>query len=177
LATGRELRRAKYQLPFQQDTIASLAWSADGKMLACGISSSRILLWDVPQWKEKGMLIGHQGQVRALRFSKSGHMLASGSGDNTVKVWNVIEGRELATLRGHKQEVRSVLFLFDDELIVSAGDGIKAWHSGTGRHLADLGPTEPVEFLAFVHEANRLISGSGRRVTLWDVPQLENKKE
>jgi WD40 repeat protein len=67
----------------------ALAISPNGRFVAVGEDSGRILLWDLRAAKEAGRLEGHARAVRALAFSADSRDLASGSDDTTIVVWNV----------------------------------------------------------------------------------------
>src|SRR5262249_6432375 len=84
VATGKLRGRLK-DLPTR---VAALAFSPDGRILACGGQDGGIRLWDVSTGKQLPRLPGHWGAVEALRFSPDGALLASGSADTTGLVWD-----------------------------------------------------------------------------------------
>src|SRR5262249_28106801 len=85
VATGK-LRGRLEDIPAR---VAALAFSPDGRVLACGGQAGVIRLWDVSTGEQVPRLAGHWGAVESLRFSPDGALLASGSGDTTVLVWDV----------------------------------------------------------------------------------------
>jgi WD40 repeat protein len=85
VATGNLRGRLK-DIPAR---VAALAFSPDGRVLACGGQDGLIRLWDVSTGEHMPRLAGHWGAVEALRFSPDGALLASGSRDTTVLVWDV----------------------------------------------------------------------------------------
>ncbi|MCB0184869.1 MAG: hypothetical protein KDE31_11420, partial [Caldilineaceae bacterium] len=76
-----------------------IAFSPDGKQLACGGADQSISLWDVETQQELQRLRGHQQAVRAIAFLADGAQLASGSTDGTAKLWDLQRGECLQTLQ------------------------------------------------------------------------------
>ena len=70
-------------------SIGSLAFSPDGKTLACAGSSGAIALLDMSTLQVKKSFSGHGTWVNSVAFSPDGQILASGSKDGTVLIWDV----------------------------------------------------------------------------------------
>jgi hypothetical protein len=73
----------------QLSSMASAAFSPDGRMLAWGNGDGTVCLWEVAAGKVRRRLAGHRAAVYALAFSPDGKSLASGSHDSTAVVWDV----------------------------------------------------------------------------------------
>ncbi len=69
------------------ERIMALAWSADGRWLAAGMYSGRIVLWDMLALQPAANLAGHNGSIIGLGWSPDSRLLASNSEDGTVLVW------------------------------------------------------------------------------------------
>ena len=69
--------------------ITSLAFSPDGKILACAGSNGAIALLDMSTLQVKKSFSGHATSVNSVAFSSDGQILASGSEDGTVLIWEL----------------------------------------------------------------------------------------
>ena len=68
---------------------SSLAFSRDGKTLACAGSNGAIALLDMSTLQVKKSFSGHAAGVKAVAFNPDGQTLASGSQDGTVLIWKL----------------------------------------------------------------------------------------
>jgi WD40 repeat protein/uncharacterized caspase-like protein len=141
--------------------VYSLAWSADGRLIAssqletrAGMNPTRldeleksaefydhsIILWDAAEGRELRRISGHTSNIRATAFSPDSRLLASVGDDAVVKLWDTATGRELATLKGHSQSVKAVAFSSDGKLLVSGSDdgSARLWDVSSGETLATL---------------------------------------
>src|SRR6516165_4139092 len=75
--TGKQLRHLR-GLPGDVD---SLAFSPDGKTLACGNSNGVISFWDVATTKQVRRTPGHLDRLNAVAISPDGRTLATASSD------------------------------------------------------------------------------------------------
>jgi len=79
------------------EQVHTLAFSPDGKFLACADSDFDIYLWsDATAAKVGHVLRGHNDEVRCLAFSPDGTKLASAGADRVVHVWDVRDGKLVA---------------------------------------------------------------------------------
>lgn len=152
---------------FWQDavTTASLAFSADGKVLAIG--GFQTILIQVSDWKELRRL---QDFSRALAFSPDGQFLAL-SGFEEITLVRVSDGQTLRVLRGHADYVNYLAFSHDGKLLASASQDktIALWNPITGRVLRTMTRhNAPVRVVLFSEDDRQLISiGDDRTIRFW----------
>jgi WD40 repeat protein len=161
--------------------IESLAFSRDGKLLACTGSQHTVKLWDVAAQKERATLSGHTGLVMAVAFPPDGRTLASAGMDRTVRLWDLTTHKERRTLTGHEDPVSSIAFSPDGSLLLSGAGAtrfnpgrrgeVKLWDVASGRCLTDLrGHQDGVSAVAFSPDGKTVATAArDRTVRLWDV--------
>lgn len=185
-----ELRRAllsaltsslelKSVLPGHKDSVRTLAFTRNAKLLASGSYDRKIILWDAEHRRMlHPPLAGHTAAVYSVAFSPDEKTLASASADGTVKLWDVATGQLAGTLL-HDDEVYGVAIDKDGKLLASSGrDGtVRLWSIESLNLKKVLSHSDPrtqadrdVFALAFRPDGTLLASGGlDGRIVLWDI--------
>lgn len=121
-----------YRIP-QPGWVSALAFSPDGRTVACGHDDGFIRLWDVRSQRQIGELAAHADAVSAIQFSAQGDRIASAGEDRVVQVWDANTHKLLATLKSHTDRIPALAWAPDGSLLVSAGwdTSARVWRPGT----------------------------------------------
>jgi WD40 repeat protein len=144
-ATKREVA----VLEGHQGPVRSLAFSADGKLLATGggqcAQSGEVRIWSVDSRQTIATIRGHADCIYGLAFSPDRAMLATSSYDKLIKLWDPKTGKEIRTLTDHIDAVYALAFTPDSKRLVSgaADRAVKIWDTATGKRLYTF--SEPVD--------------------------------
>jgi WD40 repeat protein len=156
--------------------IASLAFQADGKILAVGTYKEVRLL--APPHKEiKARLSDHADVVRALAFTADGSLLAAAGGapasGGEIKIWDVRTWTMVRRLSGHTDCIYAASFSPEGGLLATGSYDrlIKLWDVRAGTEVRTLkGHVDAVFSLAISRDGKRLASASAdRTVKIWDL--------
>ncbi len=117
-------------------TAQSLAFSADGRILAVAGIGPVIRLWDLEAGKECDPL---QPESRSncgyVAFSRDGKYAAVGGSDGILTLWDWASQRRLMTRKGHRAGIHAVSFSRDGTVLATGdSDGlVKMWDLPGGR--------------------------------------------
>jgi RNA polymerase sigma factor (sigma-70 family) len=158
IASGLEQSR----FPVDRCDVWSLAFSPDGKSLACGVSDGTVRFHDLatageleprllPEPTFPPKLPADEGRpvrgqprgIGCLAFSPDGSILAGGTsgvyeGDFSpapIQLWDVARRKKLHEIRAHQRNVASLSFAPDGKTLASSGGEpmIRLWHVNTGK--------------------------------------------
>jgi WD40 repeat protein len=97
--------KARSTFRVKEGEVLAVAFSPDGKTLACGCGKGlrdpygELQLWDVGTGKLRDTPKGHKGGVACVAFAADGKTLTSGSYDKTALTWDA-GGKQGTTFRG-----------------------------------------------------------------------------
>jgi WD40 repeat protein len=152
--------------------IETLAFSADGKLLASGGSGPNpVRVWTVASRKTKATLeTDVEAFAGALAFSGDGRTLVSLRGD-TVQVWDVASARLTATLTKHTEGPRTVGFGPGGTALAAGGsDPVTVGKVSTGQVTTSLSVGAATNVIAFGPDAKTLATGGQDGIVrLWDI--------
>ncbi|MFE7559607.1 helix-turn-helix domain-containing protein [Kitasatospora sp. NPDC057500] len=164
----------------------SLAFAADGRLLAVGGEQGGIRLWRPPagtaagvpadpqDWPSQDLPQRHLGSVNALALTPDGATLVSAGADQAARVWDLPTGRTTAELRGHPTFVLGVAVGSDNRTVVtSAGisspsGSVLLWDLRRGTDLAP-GPDRPAVTAVAAAGPRAVVGTADGRTALWDV--------
>jgi WD40 repeat protein len=162
----------KAQWSAHEQRVGTLAFSADGRILATGGKSGDVKVWDFAAQQELARFGPAGAPVLCVAFSPDGRSLAASSENDGVWVWS-LESRQRIRLGGNLGPVFSVAFSPDGTCLANttmAANEVRLWELPSTRPLAPLrGHLEGVCSVAFSPDGKTLATGcTDRRVTLWN---------
>jgi WD40 repeat protein len=153
--------------------IYSLAYSADGKLIAGGDSFERgsessIVVWDATG-RQLHRLEGYGHVVRGLAFAPDGRMLAAVCGDGSLRIWVVNTEKVIATIKPLRS-FSAAAFLQDGTVVAADGQGIGLWDASTGRPLGRLEGLQGALFRVAMSPNDKQIASCDQNglILLWD---------
>ncbi|CAI5489128.1 unnamed protein product [Closterium sp. Naga37s-1] len=101
--------------------VSSVAWAADGKHLAVGLSSAEVQVWDSQRLKQVRALKGHAGRVGAMDWN--GATLSTGGRDGAILNHDVrMRHHVTSRLAGHELEVCGLKWSPSGRQLASGGN-------------------------------------------------------
>lgn len=169
----------------QDDILAGVALSLDGKSIAAAGYDHVLRVWDVATGKLRFRRLAHKLEGLTVAFNNRGNLLASAGWDQTIKIWNAATGEELGSLHGNRGIVRQVAFSPQaggpgrDRLVSLNDQGELRWWDPTQEQTARVTRLrEPVHALAFSPQGRYLAAfGRGTQVLVQGVNQPGQRHE
>jgi len=108
------LKRTTYSSAICTD----LAASPDGTLLAQGMDSNEIIIWDVVTYRKLGKLLGHGRSIIRLLFLDNSTLVSS-SEDDTIRIWDIKKLKESIVIDRHQSPVISLAAPEDGSFILA----------------------------------------------------------
>jgi WD40 repeat protein len=158
-----DLRRARVVRRWNlRDRVDTIAAHPTRELLAVGLSTGVVALWDAAKGRPSGRFPTHGKAV--LDIDLRGNLLLSGSADGTAILRELDTGRPVPLPGGHSNHVRSVELALDETYALTASsDGTaKVWQVGGGSRLVALlaGHEDAVLDATFTDDTRRVVTGS-----------------
>ncbi|HTU20630.1 MAG TPA: protein kinase [Gemmataceae bacterium] len=160
------------------EKVEVLAFSRDGRLLACGCRNGSVRLWDTTSGDECGWF-EHASTITALALASDGRVAAVAESNGLVTL-HVRSGGTTVRFRSHEGAVRCLAFAPCHGLLASVGDDniVRIWETGTGELRNVLrGHQDRITAAAFAPDRCRLatVSRDGF-VHLWDPLRSQDRQ-
>lgn len=143
--------------------------SGYGNIIISGSYDTTVRVWDLlDNGNCKHILTGHSDRIYSTALNFKMKRCYSGSMDSLINIWDIESGKLIRTLEGHSSLV-GLLELSDDYLVSAAADStLRVWDAKSGNSQCKLeGHTGAIT--CFQHDSLKIVSGSERRLRLWDI--------
>jgi WD40 repeat protein len=170
----------------QHETIKSVTFSPDGKLMAISGIDPEIVLWDLSSGSAKASLRDPTdafGWFICSAFSPDSKVLATGGFHSRVKLWNVANLEKIGELRFKEETIDFSLAFSPDgkKLATATGNGVGvfglySWDVATRKIEASFnGHTNTVRSVDYNRSGKTLVSSSDDgTIRLWDAATCKN---
>ncbi|MFI9509356.1 WD40 repeat domain-containing serine/threonine protein kinase [Nocardia sp. NPDC052566] len=174
VATGAQIGDAAALRTSQ--AAGALAFSPDGRYLACGSSADEVRLLDTHTcrivWSSRSTdAVPANSAVVSVAFSPDGRVVAAGSSDGSLRFWDLPRGRLIGSAAGeHHKTIHSLAFRADGTLLAtgSADKTVRFWDPTTGKEIGQaLTALSPIWSVAFSPDGGSLAVAAGKSVQVW----------
>lgn len=161
-----------------QNTIQSLAFSADNNFLISGSTDQSAIIWDIEAKQKLHVLNGHTGYINAVAFTSDSKRVITAGNDKTMRFWQVDTGELLKILKGHKEKITAVVISSKYIASASLDKTIRLWSAKNGRFIKTFAKLDDgVSSLAFSSNGNYLVSGGTTTPVhchVWSISQFRH---
>jgi len=153
--------------------VRTIAFAADGRLLATGNQDGIVRLWATSTGKEIGQL-RHDDAVVDLAFSPTGRFIATASKDGNARLWSLDDQREVGRMSygsGDYREVREVAFSPDGRFFAAISTGGRVCFWDVERSAKDKCFSSGMVGLglAYSPDGRTLAIAATNSVQIWDV--------
>jgi WD40 repeat protein len=144
------------------DTVLSVRFSPDGRMIASSAADKIIRLIDLAQNQVVRSLEGHTHHVMAVAWHDDAVTLASAGADQSIKVWDTESGTQTRTIGGISKEATAIRFVgATTQVLTAAADGnVRLHNSADGAAIRSYAAAGDFLFsLAVTPDGKQVLSG------------------
>jgi hypothetical protein len=105
--------------------VTALAFSHDGKLLACGTRQGRVRLLAVPTGERVGLFPAHARMIQQIAFHRDGQVLATSANDGQVRLWSIDGLVRTESFPAADGDSRRLAFSFDGKILATGSRGEK----------------------------------------------------
>jgi len=174
--------RITAELSGHADLVRSVAFSADGKLLAAAGGApaefGEVKVWDIETGELHQTIKGHKDCIYSVDFSPDGERIVTSSYDRMIELWNTDSGEHVSTLKDHVDAVYAVDFGHRPGQLVSGGAdrSVKLWNLETGKPSLTLSePLAGVLTVAFHPDGQQFAAaGADKTIRVWRIAKEDN---
>ena len=148
------------------DSITSLAFSPDGRLVFAASNNKTIKLWDLLTGLCLRTFEGHEYGPKSIDVSRDGQLLVSADGSD-MKVWEISSGNCLRTL-AQEERANLVRFSPDGRFVLSAfSASLCLWELATGQIKLAFDPADgPIDSIDFSQTGASFLRRTARSTVL-----------
>jgi WD40 repeat protein len=109
------------------DEMLTVAFSADGKLLACGGSDNSIHLFQTSNWEKLLTIQQHADWVTSVNFNSDATKIISASRDRTARIYDASSGELETTYNGHGAALYGAAFVSESMAASGGKEKIVHW--------------------------------------------------
>jgi WD40 repeat protein/TPR repeat protein len=169
-----EKQKLLREMKGHNDSVRSVAYSPDGKIIATGSVDGAIYLWNAVTQnllivlREGDPYLSSSAYFNNFVFSPDGKILATPGKDQTIILWNVEKQKEIVELKNS-----NCIAFSPDKMIFATGPagyarGIQLWDAASLKLLSEMKGYKSADNIAFSRDGKFLV------VTKWGISELSS---